>query len=269
MGQVPQPAHVAQWGYATGLAYSESGSRFAAVGKRGWVAIWRQDARFAATPYGSLGTCDWGHHCLAKRGAAVSFLGASGSVVVVAGQGSAQGAHISVWDSLVPVGAACVASVLGARAPVRDVCLLPGSVALVAAMTDGSIAAYDLRMLRGAARGGADKKSEALWSEEKAHAGGAVCVHACPGGLAPPGAPARLLASGGGDGAVALWDVTLGKRVQTLERAHTLPRRMLFAFGHSEDRVGAKVKGVSFHAAGLVSCGHNCSVLLTPWAHLA
>ncbi len=53
--------------------------------------------------------------CVGKHGHAVSFVGDSGSQLLVAGQGD-RGGLVGWWDSLSPSSAACVAEVRGRRA---------------------------------------------------------------------------------------------------------------------------------------------------------
>ena len=257
-GDVPQPSRVSYWSYASSIAFNESGSRFAAIGKGGWASVWRQDARRAATPHGHVGCCDWGHHCMSKNGSGIAFVGSSSSVIVVGGAGL-QRQHVAVWDTMVPLSSACVAQLPFTSAKhVNDLCMMPGGLVLVVALTNGALNAYDLRMM------GKQKGAEPLWTADHAHAGGVSCLAACPQSMLPPGSQGGLLASGGRDGCVTLWDVS-GSKLQALEMHHWNPGRAYFGFAQTNDRVAAKVKSLAFHPSGLLSCGHNSQVLLTPW----
>lgn len=270
----PQPTQVAHWGYLTDAAFCASGERFVGVGKGGWVAIWRHDARWAATPHGVIGCCDWSAHCMAKRGEAVAFVGPSATVFLVAGAG---GAHrdVALWDVLSPVAKACVGSIACAR-HVSDFAIAADDVTVVTVNKHGDVAAFDLRMLGpdtvsspsdSAAATPGRPPAAAIWHAERAHSGGASCVVAasardCRARFG--GTP--VVATGGHDGAVMLWDVRSGARLQVLEKLHSVQSRSMFGFGATEERAPCKVKAVAFHAAGIVSVGHNISVLLTPWS---
>jgi WD40 repeat protein len=268
-GAVPQPQQVAHWRYATDIAFNAAGTRFAAIGKGGWVCMWRYDAQWADTAHGRVGCCDWSHHCIARHGDALAFVGGTSSQLLVGG--CSAGAHdLSLWDVLMPLPRACVAA-----APahlVNDVAVAGDEVTVVVASKTGAVEAYDLRQLgpcRVDARAGAAQRARqrgVVWRHERAHAGGATCLAMCPPDCLPLWCDAPVVASGGRDGGVVLWDVRTGAQLQSLTQLHWTHARGLFGFGASEDRSGCKVKSVSFQATGLVSAGHDTSVLHTPWS---
>jgi WD40 repeat protein len=268
---VPQPHQVAHWKYATGVAFNAAGTRFAAVGKGGWVCMWRYDAHWANTPHGRVGCCDWSHHCVSKQGDAVAFVGGKSSLLLVGGRSSVGMGDLSLWDVLMPLPRACVGAAPAAQA-VSDLAVSSDDVTVVVASRMGTVAAFDLRRLgpcRVDAAGDAvlnERRRGVLWAEERAHVSGATCATACPAAFLPPGVEGALVATGGQDGGVVLWDVRTGKRLQSLERLHWTQGRRLFGFGTSEERVGCKVKSLSFCESGMVSTGHNSAVMLTPWS---
>ena len=271
-GAVPQPQQVAYWRYATDIAYNAAGTRFAAIGKGGWVCMWRYDARWADTPHGRVGCCDWAHRCAAKQGDALSFVGGKSSLLIVGGRG-AGAQDLTVWDVLMPLQRACVACAPSAQL-VNDVAVASDDVTVVIASRTGAVEAYDLRKL-GPCRAdtsidalGSDRRQGCVWRHERAHPGNAACVTMCPAACRPRSCDVPLAATGGKDGGVTLWDVRTGAVVQALEQVHWTPGRGLFGFGATDDHVGCKVKSLSFHEGGLLSVGHNTSVLLTPWAEL-
>ena len=105
---------VSHWQYATDIAYDAAGTRFAAIGKGGWLCLWRYDANWADTPHGRLGCCDWAAHAAAKQGDAVAFVGGRSSLLLAAGRSA--GAHdLTLWDTLVPLPRACVAAAPAAQ----------------------------------------------------------------------------------------------------------------------------------------------------------
>lgn len=265
---VPQPAQVVNWSYAASVAYSASGSRFAAIGKGGWVAMWRHDAQWANTAHGRVGCCDWAHQCVDRRGAVVSFIGARSTLLMTAGTNTDH-QDITLWDVTVPLNAARVGVVQTAN-HVADATVCRDGSTVVAADRHGDICAYDLRKLtQSASVGGASNGNGALiWRAERAHAAGATCIALCPGSILPEtlsSAGIDIAATGGRDGNVVLWDVSSGVAVQTLQKLHSTVNRGLFGFTTSEERAPSKVKCIDFNAAGLLSIGHNDAVLVTPW----
>ncbi|KAG2488583.1 hypothetical protein HYH03_012902 [Edaphochlamys debaryana] len=239
------------WGHAAALAYSTpSGGRFAGIGEGGLVALWRTDVMGP----GGLGYADWTHHCVGKHGRAVAFVGDSGSQVLVAGQGE-RGGLVGWWDSLAPPGrpaAACVAEIRGRKAVPTSLALLRPDAGGVLVFGDeaGELVATDLRMMA---------SKEYIWTIPRAH-GGAITSLAQWGpnaagvltwsGPGPAGAAAplpstphaqhaaqqqqpqhaqqaklcNLVASGGKDGSLVLVDISSGKVVSSLERAHASTR---------------------------------------------
>jgi hypothetical protein len=129
--------HVAQWGYATGLILRVWRDRFRAPNKakRGWVAIWRQDAA-ARHHHGTLGTCDWDATASQNAGLLSPF-SASNGVASSSRDRGAGNAHISVWDSMDC--SYCGVSALRAHARCARRLHAPDGVALVAAMMDSCI----------------------------------------------------------------------------------------------------------------------------------
>ena len=270
-GAVPHPQQVAHWGYATDIAFDATGKRFAAIGKGGWVCLWRYDAQWADTPHGRVGCCDWAHRCIDKHGDAVAFVGGRSTLLLVGGR-SAGSLDLTVWDVLLPQQRACVAAAPDAQL-VNDVIVAPDEVTVLVATKRSGVLALDLRKL-GAARidGGADVlRSErgrgVMWAAPRAHEGAATCAAACPAWCAPGGA--ALGATGGRDGGVVLWDLKTGAQRQALPQLHWTHARGLFGFGASEERVGCKIKSIGFQAGGMVSAGHATAVLHTPWHRLA
>ncbi|KXZ50483.1 hypothetical protein GPECTOR_16g658 [Gonium pectorale] len=229
--------HAPHWGHAAALAYSTpAGGRFVGIGEGGLVALWRADGLGP----GGLGYSDWMHHCVGKRGRSVAFVGDSSSQVLVAGQGD-RGGLVGWWDSLAPPPAACVAEIRGRRAVPTSLLLMRPDAGGVLVFGDesGELVATDLRMM--AAR-------EYIWTIPRAHASavtamaqwgpGAAGVLTLPQPAAAAAAAAasspgarhsaapsaalmsNLLVSGGKDGSLALVDISSGKVVSYLERAH-------------------------------------------------
>ena len=269
---VPQPQQVAHWRYATDIAFNAAGTRFAAVGKGGWVCMWRLDAQWADTAHGRMGCCDWSHQCMSKQGDAVAFACGKSSLLAVGGSGGAQH-NVALWDVLVPLQKACVAQAPAAH-HVNDLAIADDHVTLVCASAGGAVEAFDLRMLgpppsdrrstKSAGQGA--QATGVLWRHEHAHRGSATCVAHCPAGFVPSVHQSSLVATGATDGSVSLWDVRTGEVRQRCELLHWVHGRGLFGFGASEDRHGCKVKSIEFTDHGLLSAGHSGSVLLTPWA---
>lgn len=263
---VPQPTQVVNWSYATSVAYSDSGSRFAAIGKGGWVAMWRHDAQWANTAHGRVGCCDWAHQCVDRRGAAVSFVGARSTLLMTAGT-STDHQDLTLWDVTVPLSSACAGSVHTAH-HVADAAVSRSGVTALVVDRHGDVCAYDLRRLSASAPVGTGGNGPLVWRSERAHAAGGTCITLCPNQVAA-GASSTLCtevaATGGRDGNVILWDITTGVEIQTLHKLHSTVNRGLFGFSSSEDRAPSKVKSLSLDATGLVSVGHNDSVLVTPW----
>lgn len=265
---VPQPAQVMNWSYATSVAYSDSGSRFAAIGKGGWVAMWRHNAQWANTAHGRVGCCDWAHQCVDRRGAAVSFVGARSTLLMTAGTNTDHN-DITLWDVTVPLNGARAGTVQTAH-HVAGAAVCRDATTVIAVDRHGDVCAYDLRKLTHGtpAVAGSSGNGALIWRAERAHAGGATCIALCPSYIAarvPSFADAEIAATGGRDGSVVLWDASTGVAVQTLHKLHTTASRGLFGFSTSEERAPSKVKSVSFDATGLVSIGHNDSVVVTPW----
>jgi hypothetical protein len=265
---VPHPQQVAHWGYVTDITVNAAGTRFAAVGKGGWVCLWRLDAVWADTVHGCVGCCDWAHRCLDKQGDAIAFVGGKSGLLLVGGR-SAGNQDLSVWDILVPLPRACVAVAPSAQS-VNDVVLAADQVTALVAMQRGGVAAYDLRKL-GPARVdvGADlmrreRQQGVLWAHERAHDGAATCAAVCQRDFCPPGFPVDIGATGGRDGRVIVWDVKTGVEVRLLPALHWTHGRGLFGFGSTE-KVGCKVKSLAFSELGLVSASQSTSVLHTPW----
>jgi WD40 repeat protein len=265
---VPHPQQVAHWGYVTDIAINTGGSRFAAVGKGGWVCLWRFDAVWADTIHGRVGCCDWAHRCLDKQGDAITFVGGKSSLLLVGGHTSGL-QDLSVWDILMPLPRACVAAAPCAQS-VNDVVLAADQVTALVVMRRGAVAAFDLRKL-GPARvdtGGdlmrRERQQGLLWVRERAHEGAATCAAVCPPGLRPTGYSVDLGATGGRDGSVILWDVKTGVELQLLSALHWTRGRSLFGFGATE-KVGCKVKSLAFSESGLISASQSTTVLHTPW----
>jgi WD40 repeat protein len=263
---VPQPSQVLHWTYARSLAYSASGCRFAAIGKGGWVALWRHDAQWANTPHGRVGCCDWTHQCIAKRGAAISFVGSRSTLLMAAGANSDH-QDVTMWDITVPLRSSCV-GVVQTSHHVVDAKISSDGVTTITVDRHGDVNCYDMRMLKGANSPAVTPagKDPLLWGEEKVHAHGATCVSICPHQLKMLDNSHTLAATGGRDGKVCLWNLQAGAQVQALTKLHSMANRGLFGFTSSEERVPSKVKGIDFDAVGLVSVGHNDSICCVPWS---
>eukprot|EP00892_Ulva_mutabilis_P007076 jgi/Ulvmu1/4740/UM020_0024.1 len=263
---VPQPAQVVNWSYAMSVAYSDSGSRFAAVGKGGWLALWRHDAQWANTAHGRVGCCDWAHQCVDRRGAAVSFVGARSTLLLAAGTNTDH-QDVTLWDVTVPLNSAC-AGVVHTANHVADAAVSRDGVTALVVDRHGDVCAYDLRKLTASAPVSMGGNGPLVWRAERAHGGGATCVTVCPRQFAAGVEglqDVEAVATGGRDGSVKLWDISTGVTVQTLHKLHSTVNRGLFGFSSSEERAASKVKSLSFDATGLVSVGHNDSVVVTPW----
>lgn len=265
-GSVPQPSQVLHWSYPMSIAYCDSGARFAAIGKGGWVALWRHDAQWANTAHGRVGCCDWTHQCIGKRGGAVAFVGSRSTLLMAVGANTDH-QDITVWDITVPLSSSRV-GVIQTGHHVVDAKVSSDGVTTITVDRHGDVCGYDMRMLQATISPHvAPGTSRALlWKHEKVHAHGATCVSICPHRLKILDGSQTLAATGGRDGKVCLWSLQTGTQVQTLTKLHSTANRGLFAFSHSEERVASKVKGIEFDAVGLVSVGHDETISCVPWS---
>ncbi|GIM04382.1 hypothetical protein Vretimale_8962, partial [Volvox reticuliferus] len=246
--------HPAHWGHVAALSYSTpSGGRFAGIGDCGLVAMWRTDV----LGVGGLGYADWTHHCVGRHGRSICFVGDSSSQFLVAGQGD-RGGLVGWWDSLAPPSAACVAEIRGRKAVPTVLALMRPDAGGVLVFGDesGELVATDLRMM--SARefiwtiprvhvGPITAISQ--WG----HSAPGI-LNVAPPPLTSPTAPAaagvgatgrpqssslshqpqpagpfqarmcNLLATGGRDGSLALVDISSGKVISSMERAHCTTR---------------------------------------------
>ncbi|GFR41681.1 hypothetical protein Agub_g2427 [Astrephomene gubernaculifera] len=307
--------HAPHWGHAAALSYSTpSGGRFAGIGEGGLVALWRADAMGP----GGLGYADWTHQCVSRHGRAVSFVGDSSSQVLVAGQGE-RGGLVGWWDSLAPSSAACVAEIRGRKALPTALALLRPDAGGVLVFGDeaGDLVATDLRMM---------SAREYIWTIPRAHSGPVTAMaqwgHTAAGVLnLPPVLPAgagtssaasshpyqppvphqppvqlqqarmsNLLVSGGKDGSLALVDISSGRVVASLDRAHNSTRtglpgllaaaaastggahravdRSIVRRSRPATAAGVAVSGLCCmrDAGGVLSCGADGAVRYHPFA---
>ncbi|GLI71120.1 hypothetical protein VaNZ11_016189, partial [Volvox africanus] len=248
--------HPAHWGHVTALSYSTpSGGRFAGIGEGGLVAMWRTDV----IGLGGLGYADWAHHCVGRHGRSISFVGDSSSQFLVAGQGD-RGGLVGWWDSLAPPSAACVAEIRGRKAVPTVLTLMRPDAGGVLVFGDesGELVATDLRMMSArefiwtiprahvgpitaisqwgpSAAGMLNMPPPPLPSPTApaATVGGAPGRPHSSASLShhhhQPAGPSlarmcNLLTTGGRDGSLALVDISSGKVLCSLERAHCTTR---------------------------------------------
>ncbi|GIL85903.1 hypothetical protein Vretifemale_14429, partial [Volvox reticuliferus] len=195
--------------------------------------------------------------CVGRHGRSICFVGDSSSQFLVAGQGD-RGGLVGWWDSLAPPSAACVAEIRGRKAVPTVLALMRPDAGGVLVFGDesGELVATDLRMM--SARefiwtiprvhvGPITAISQ--WG----HSAPGI-LNVAPPPLTSPTAPAaagvgatgrpqssslshqpqpagpfqarmcNLLATGGRDGSLALVDISSGKVISSMERAHCTTR---------------------------------------------
>ncbi|KAF6256376.1 hypothetical protein COO60DRAFT_1529772 [Scenedesmus sp. NREL 46B-D3] len=259
------------WGSPAALRFSRSGGRFGAVGEGGLVGLWRQDFISAVD---GLGHAEWVGRCLSRAGTALTFLGDTGSQVLVGGVDDRGGAVVLV-DTLAPPSSARAAQLLSPRGTTPSALTLvpggagasgaaPGAV-LVVGDDAGELRGFDVRLL---------SEARPLWSVKPHTAAGlpaaAVTCVACwdPGmvggssGMSASGGGGGgsdctsysgsaaaflprswlgdLVVSGGRDGSIAVVNAHTGTTLQLLQLAHYTERRGLLerVVGSSASRAG-------------------------------
>eukprot|EP00775_Hariotina_reticulata_P013078 gene13078-13205_t len=145
-----QAVSTPHWGAPAAVRFSRSGGRFGAVGEGGLVGLWRQDFISAVD---GLGHAEWVCHCLSKAGTGITFLGDTGSQVVVSGVGD-HGGLVVLADSLAPPSSCLVASLASPRGSTPTaITLVPGNAGagpgavLVVGEDSGEVRGFDVRAL--------------------------------------------------------------------------------------------------------------------------
>jgi WD40 repeat protein len=316
------PSHEAvstpHWGNPAAVRFSRSGARFGAVGEGGLLGLWRQDFISAVD---GMGHAEWVGHCLARAGTGIAFLGDTGSQVLVSGVGE-RGGCVLLVDTLAPPASATAATLLSPRGITpTTLCLVPSAgssgagtgAVLVVGDDAGSVLGYDVRVLD-ATRPlwGVRQQQQQLGLATSSGAAAAaasstagVTSLACwdPAwlGSGAGGTAAGLsdvVASGGRDSSVVLWDARSGALLQSLQCAHFSERKGLLervglgggsgrvSSGGLDDPAGsvvlrprppgavpAAVTDLHACAEGLLTCGgdgvvrfHPLTPLLDAWA---
>ena len=151
----PGASAAAAWGQPQAARFSRCGERAAAVGSSGGLAVWRLDApRSGGSGTGGLGRADWAAAALSRRGVALAWVGASSSLLAVAG--SDAGADVQLWDTRAPVpghGGPTAAAAPGGGPMATALAALPGGRALAVGDEGGGVRVLDLRLLGGGAGG--------------------------------------------------------------------------------------------------------------------
>ncbi|WIA34454.1 hypothetical protein OEZ86_012787 [Tetradesmus obliquus] len=260
------------WGSPAALRFSRSGGRFGAVGCGGLVGLWRQDFISAVD---GLGHAEWLGHCLSKAGTALTFLGDTGSQVIVGGVNDKGGAVVLV-DTLAPPSSACAAMLLSARgATPAALTLVPGAAGasgagpgavLVVGDDLGELRGFDVRLLSDArplwsvkphtGSGGGTSGSSAAggvtcvtcWdpgmvgssSGMSASNGGSECGSSVSSAFRPPSWLGDCVVSGSKDGSIAVVNAHTGSTLQLLQLAHYTERRGLLerVVGSGASRAG-------------------------------
>jgi hypothetical protein len=266
----------AAWGQPQAARFSRCGERAAGVGSAGGVAVWRLDApRSAGSGTGGLGRADWARGALSRRGVALAWVGASASLLAVAG--SDAHADVQLWDTRAPApahGGPTAAAAPGGGPMATALAALPGGRSLAVGDEGGGLRVLDLRLLGGGLGGGGGPPASTaatapgaralVWKD--ATAAGVTCADAA----SLPGYGSVLVA-GGRDGVVRVWAPDDGAALQALDASaaawggggsggappaapHPPPRRSFFGALAAPLRAPPPaVTGVALTADGLVA----------------
>lgn len=221
-----------------GVSFSKCGENMAGVLETGTCAVWAVEGTggsYAVTDGGAAGAVAplWCHRCFSRRGSAVTFLGASSTVVATAGLGQQQ-RSVALWDTAAP--APQPVAVLEAHGgDCRGVCVSPSGTLLFTAGGDGTVAAWDVRQLGGAQGGSPVAVLEV--------GDGAPVQRLAAGSIRVRGSEAGVVAAGSADGGVWVWEAGGLEEVVGLRRLHTRKASMLERWGLGEGE-GSGVTGL-------------------------
>jgi hypothetical protein len=275
------------------LRVSACGTHVAGVSSEGtlvcWSVRWDHMASHVdewAAPFPTLGA-RWWHHLLI-RGGDLAYLGASSSLVVVAGQG-ANGKNIIVLDTALPPQVSQVMSLIAHPGGATALHVIPQGMLLISGGESGDLAIHDLRMVEAGAT------PVLLWLKTKAHAAPVTAL-----AVAKIRSTRDILVSASRDGALRVWDVKRQVLLQSVELAHfTVKRTQSFlslglarlgghasaaaaggggakgggsggsggaGAGAEEGKQGCAISDVAIAEEGLLTAGFDGAIRLFPWS---
>jgi len=162
---------------------------------------------------------------------------------------------VALWDTQASPHTSCVATLLHHQAAVTGLATIPGGRLLASGDDSGALLVTDLRST---GAGGNATGGRSIWEARERHTGGVTAVAAgtSSGGVA-------LLASGGRDGTVRLWNAARGTPLQTIQTATYSRARGFFADALQQHR--HEVTDLQFVDDGLMVCGMDGAVRFFPF----